>query len=135
MLEETPEADESSSATADAFAAPSPSSLIKFGPSHDLSITFIHGPATAITALEKIDRCLRNIPGIDILPVEDLAAYEVLRRKWTVMDVSAVEWLAARAGQSELFESVEGVEGESAEGRFEDVSASEASSTPSAVNA
>lgn len=130
MLEESFETEESETTTAQEQTANTPSSLIKFGPRDDLSITFVHGPATEITTLEKIDRCLRNIPGIDILPVEDLAAYEVLRRKWTVMDVSAVEWLAARAGQSELLESVENVEGE----RFEDVNAAETSSTPSSVN-
>jgi large subunit ribosomal protein L4 len=131
MLEET---EESENSLAEDPATPVPSSLTKFGQVHDLSITFIHGPSTSMSTLERIDRCLRNIPGIDILPVEDLAAYEVLRRKWTVMDVSAVEWLAARVGQSELMESVEDVEGESSEGRFEDVSATEAS-TPSTVNA
>jgi large subunit ribosomal protein L4 len=124
MLEET---EESENSLAEDPATPVPSSLTKFGQVHDLSITFIHGPSTSMSTLERIDRCLRNIPGIDILPVEDLAAYEV-------MDVSAVEWLAARVGQSELMESVEDVEGESSEGRFEDVSATEAS-TPSTVNA
>lgn len=131
MLEE---AEELETSAAEERATPEPSSLTKFGPVHDLSITFVHGPATSMTTLERIDRCLRNIPGIDILPVEDLAAYEVLRRKWTVMDVSAVEWLAARVGQSELMESVEDLEDESTEGRFEDVSAAEVS-TPSTVNA
>ncbi|GHJ84333.1 hypothetical protein NliqN6_0735 [Naganishia liquefaciens] len=135
MLEERFEADESASPTAQETVETMSSSLIKFGPRDDLSITFVHGPATEIATLEKIDRCLRNIPGIDILPVEDLAAYEVLLRKWIVMDVSAVEWLAARAGQSELLDSAESVEGESAEGRFEEVNASEGSPTQPPVNA
>ncbi|KAJ9105476.1 hypothetical protein QFC21_001847 [Naganishia friedmannii] len=129
MLEETLEAAES---TANAAEATVPS-LEKFGPTGDLSITFVHGPAADIATLERIDRCLRNIPGIDVLPVEDLAAYEVLRRKWTVLDVSAVEWLGARAGQAQLLEVEEGAEAEADDVRFEEVPVSETSTSAAAV--
>ncbi|KAJ9120718.1 hypothetical protein QFC22_002649 [Naganishia vaughanmartiniae] len=126
MLEETLEAAESTPSATEATVP----SLEKFGPSGDLSITFVHGPAADITALERIDRCLRNIPGIDVLPVEDLAAYEVLRRKWTVLDVSAVEWLGARAGQAQLLEVEEGAEEADAEEvRLEEVPVSETSTS------
>lgn len=89
----------------------SPTSLTKFGPSSDLSILFVYGPSIsrdpqAITELdERMYRKVRNIPGIDVLDVEDLAAYEVLRRKWTVLDASAVEFLAERAGQADVLEA------------------------------
>ncbi|KAJ9112365.1 hypothetical protein QFC19_000785 [Naganishia cerealis] len=126
MLEETVETEPTTSGPEDV------SSLEKFGPAGDLSITFVHGPAADITALERIDKCLRNIPGIDVLPVEDLAAYEVLRRKWTVMDVSAVEWLGARAGQAQLLELEESVEG--GESRFEDATGSESSGAASSTS-
>lgn len=129
MLEETPEAAEP---TLNATEATVPS-LEKFGPAGDLSITFVHGPAADITTLERIDRCLRNIPGIDVLPVEDLAAYEVLRRKWTVLDVSAVEWLGTRAGQAQLLESEEGAEAEADDVRFEEVPVSETNASSPAV--
>jgi large subunit ribosomal protein L4 len=129
MLEETPEAAEP---TLNATEATVPS-LEKFGPAGDLSITFVHGPAADITTLERIDRCVRNIPGIDVLPVEDLAAYEVLRRKWTVLDVSAVEWLGTRAGQAQLLESEEGAEAEADDVRFEEVPVSETNASSPAV--
>jgi hypothetical protein len=62
-----------------------------------------------------------------------LAAYEVLRNKWTVMDVSAVEWLGARAGQTELLESLEEELGADVEeNRFEDAGSVESSSTTTA---
>jgi large subunit ribosomal protein L4 len=128
MLEETAE----DATPVEEVAAPE--SLTKFGPAGDLSIAFIHGPATSPAALERIDRCLRNIPGIDILPVEDLAAYEVLLRKWTVMDVSAVEWLGARAGQAQLLEGIEEVDAAD-ESRFEEVESAEQVAQPATVNA
>lgn len=128
MLEDTAEG----ATPADAVTAPE--SLTKFGPAGDLSITFVHGPATSPDALERIDRCLRNIPGIDILPVEDLAAYEVLLRKWTVMDVSAVEWLGARAGQTQLLEGIEEVDAAD-ESRFEEVESAERAAQPAPATA
>lgn len=113
MLEEEEEADASAVAPppAPAPSALTPSSLTKFGPSSDLSILFVYGPdisrdPRAITELdERMYRKVRNIPGIDVLDVEDLAAYEVLRRKWTVLDASAIEFLAERAGQADVLEA------------------------------
>lgn len=84
--------------------------VAKFGPASDLSILFVYGPSVSrdgVAAKElddKMYRFVRNMPGVDVLSVEDLQAYEVLRRKWTVLDASSVEYLAERAGQADVFE-------------------------------
>lgn len=66
-----------------------------------LSILFIAGPpsvSSSYASTLNFHRCVRNIQGIDVIPVEELEAYEVLKRKWVVMDTAAVEWLGERAG-------------------------------------
>jgi large subunit ribosomal protein L4 len=87
---------------------------VRFGHPDELSILFIAGPPSnekEYDGLMEMARCVNNIPKIDVIPVEMVEAYEVLRRKWVVMDVRAVEWLGERAGEGWVGEELEG-EGE-----------------------
>ena len=92
---------------------------VRFGHPDDLSILFIAGPPSSekeYDGLLEMARCVNNIPKIEVVPVEMVEAYEVLRRKWVVMDVRAVEWLGEKAGEGWVGEELEGEEGVEVEG-------------------
>ncbi len=78
--------------------------LVKFGPPSKFSILFIHGPSADLT---NFDRATRNFPGLEVISVDDVAAYDVLRRKWTIMDVESLEVLAGRSGDLEMLTEME----------------------------
>jgi ribosomal protein L4 len=118
--EEVPAEKEAVAADEAAATAQSADELVKFGHAKDLSILFVHGP---YAQTKKFNLAVRNFPGIDVISVEDLAAYDVLKRKWTIMDVESLEYLAERSGDLELLE----MEEEELE-----ASAAEPVSTPSA---
>jgi len=99
--EEAPEEVETPAADKAAATAQSADELVKFGPAKDLSILFVHGP---YSETRKFNLAVRNFPGIDVISVEDLAAYDVLKRKWTIMDVESLEYLAERSGDLDLLE-------------------------------
>jgi large subunit ribosomal protein L4 len=86
---------------------------IRFGHPEKLSILFVAGPPTTESEFEGLittARTVNNIPGVEVIPIEELQAYEVLKRKWVVLDVKAVEWLTARSKDNDLFEEDEGEE-------------------------
>ncbi len=93
-----PEADEQGDVGAlegAASEAVADTGITRFGTRKTLSVLFVHHPAAP---LADFYRTTRNLQGIDVVPVDELAAYDVLRRKWTVMDTASLEWLAERAG-------------------------------------
>lgn len=106
---------------------------VRFGHPDELSILFIAGPPTSeaeYTDLIGMARCVENVPKVEVLPVEEVEAYEILRRKWVVMDVRAVEWLGERAGEGWVGEEGE-VEVEEA-GVLADSEVAEVESQPAA---
>jgi len=87
-----------------------PSRQVRFGHPDELSILFIAGPPTTekeYSDLINMARCVNNVPKVEVIPVEEVEAYEVLRRKWVVLDVRAVEWLGERAGEGWIGEEGE----------------------------
>lgn len=62
----------------------------RFGKPDGLSILFIRSGED-----EGFERCLRNIQGVDVMNLEDVQVYHVLKYKWCVMEREAVEALSA----------------------------------------
>jgi large subunit ribosomal protein L4 len=87
-----------------AIVEPTEEDLIKFGTPLEFSILFIHGPSTDLTSF---DRATRNFPGLEVISVDDVAAYDVLRRKWVMLDVESLEVLAERSGDLEMLTEME----------------------------
>ncbi|KAG7528422.1 hypothetical protein FFLO_06168 [Filobasidium floriforme] len=91
---------------------------VRFGHPDELSILFIAGPPTTekeYSDLINMARCVNNVPKVEVIPVEEVEAYEILRRKWVVLDVRAVEWLegemeSAGLAGSEVQAEVAGIE-------------------------
>lgn len=71
----------------------------RFGKPDNLSILFIRSGQD-----EVFDRCLRNIQGVDVLNLEDIQVYHVLKYKWCIMEREAVEALSAMEMGLEMLE-------------------------------
>ena len=107
---------------------------VRFGHPEDLSILFIAGPPGTEKEFDDLIgmvRCVTNVPKVEVVPVEEVEAYEVLRRKWVVMDVRALEWLGERAGEGWVGEEGEAEREEAGiEGLVEPELASEGDGRP-----
>lgn len=87
------------------LSEPSNVPVTRFGPKEHLSILFVYGPSTPESELASLIRSTSNIGRVEIVPVDELNAYDVLLSKWTVLDTSSVEFLAIRAGQDDRFDN------------------------------
>lgn len=78
----------------------------RFGKPDGLSILFIRSGQD-----EVFERIVRNIQGIEVLNLEDVQVYHILKYKWCVMEQEAVEALSAMEMGLEAFEGLELEEG------------------------
>ena len=88
------------SATAEAATTREP--VQRFGPVGGLSILFVHSPFTPSEHLESFHRTTRNLPGIEVLSLEDMQVWHILKYKWLVIEGSAIDVLAGYEVGTEL---------------------------------
>lgn len=74
----------------------------RFGRPDDLSILFVRSDPD-----ESFERVVRNIQGVEVIDLEDLQVWHVLKYKWCVMEREVVEALTA---MEMGLESIEGFE-------------------------
>ena len=82
----------------------------RFGKPDGLSILFIRSGED-----EVFERVIRNIQGVEVMDLEDVQVYHILKYKWCVMEREAVEALSAMEMGLEAFEGLELEEGALAE--------------------
>jgi hypothetical protein len=74
----------------------------RFGPKKDLSILFLYNPAKPAAQVDAFWRTIRNIPNVELLATDEVVAYDVLNYRWTILEASAVDALAADEGEGEF---------------------------------
>lgn len=74
----------------------------RFGKPDEMSILFIRSGED-----EMFERVTRNIQGIEVMNLEDVQVYHILKYKWCVMEKEAVEALSAMEMGLEAFEGLE----------------------------
>lgn len=83
----------------------------RFGTTKDLSILFVQSPLKGRAKREAFERTVRNIDGVEVLRLDELQVYHVLKYKWCVMEQEVVELLGGAAGLEDMmgegFEDVE----------------------------
>jgi large subunit ribosomal protein L4 len=55
-------------------------------------------------------RSVRNLKGVEVLAMDEVEVYHVLKYKWCVLERGVVDGVSADAGRSVEFFSMEGVE-------------------------
>lgn len=84
----------------------------RFGTPHDLSILFVHPTPSSQAEMDNIDaftRSVRNMEGVEVLSMEEVEVYHVLKYKWCVLERGVVDGISELEGE-EAF-SLEGLEG------------------------
>lgn len=66
---------------------------LRFGPQKDVSVLFVHSPFKPAEDVNEFWRVVRNIPGIELLPTDELVAYDILKYRWVVLEAGAVDAL------------------------------------------
>ncbi|WOO84442.1 50S ribosomal protein L4 [Vanrija pseudolonga] len=74
---------------------------LRFGPPKDISVLFVHSPFKPTDEVNEFWRVVRNIPGIELLPTDEVVAYDILKYRWVVLEAGAVD---ALSGDSLEFE-------------------------------
>jgi large subunit ribosomal protein L4 len=74
----------------------------RFGKPDGMSILFIRSGED-----ETFERVIRNIQGVEVMNLEDVQVYHILKYKWCVMEKEAVEALTAMEMGLEAFEGLE----------------------------
>lgn len=69
-------------------------STLRFGQKDSLDILFIHAPDKDMELAEEFYRKVRNVPGIDMLPTDEVTPYHLLQHKWVVLEADAVDAFA-----------------------------------------
>lgn len=82
----------------------------RFGRPDGMSILFIRSGED-----EVFERVNRNIQGIEVMNLEDVQVYHILKYKWCVMEKEAVEALSAMEMGLEAFEGLDLAEEEALE--------------------
>jgi hypothetical protein len=104
--------------------------ITKFGTAKKLSILFVYPPTKPANEVWAFARCLRNIPGVEIMSTDEVEVYHILKYKWLVLEGGAVDYLSSMKGMGSNYED-EGELGLDMENEeWEDV---EENGTPSAV--
>ncbi|TXT07276.1 hypothetical protein VHUM_03446 [Vanrija humicola] len=83
---------------------------LRFGPSKDVSILFIHSPFKPADEVNEFWRVVRNIPGVELLPTDEVVAYDVLKYRWVVLEAGAVDALSGSGLEFEFEPEVEELE-------------------------
>lgn len=87
----------------------------RFGTPSDLSILFVHPPPSSNAELENLEaftRSVRNLPGVEVLGMDEVEVYHVLKYKWCVLERGVVDGITEMeegAAGEEVF-SMEGME-------------------------
>ena len=82
----------------------------RFGKPDSMSILFIRSEED-----EVFERVIRNIQGVEVMNLEDVQVYHILKYKWCVMEKEAVEALSAMDMGLEAFEGLDLAEEEALE--------------------
>jgi large subunit ribosomal protein L4 len=92
--------------TADARRALCDDQVSRFGTPRDVSILFVHNGATG-AKLENFTRAVRNIEGIEVLALDEVQVWHVLKYQWTVLESSVVQALEPETGEEAEVEEEE----------------------------
>ncbi|WWC89966.1 50S ribosomal protein L4 [Kwoniella dendrophila CBS 6074] len=66
----------------------------RFGNSKDLSILFLYSPYKLHDeGLNNFKRITKNLKGIEILSIEDVQVYHILKYKWLIMEGESIDFL------------------------------------------
>lgn len=74
----------------------------RFGKPDNMSILFVRSAENVV-----FERVIRNIQGVEVMNLEDVQVYHILKYKWCVMEKEAVEALSAMEMGLEAFEGLE----------------------------
>lgn len=108
---------------------------MRFGTPRDLSILFIHAPPSSLKDAARIAafiRNVRNLPKVEVMQIDEVEVYHVLKYQWCVMETGVLEGIEASANEAVVVEE-EDVLGEAEMLDGVDMSVPPAASTPSAV--
>ena len=108
--------------TAEARRALCDNEVSRFGTPSDVSVLFVHptvspfDPESAekLARLENFQRAVRNMDGIEVMSLDEVQVWHVLKYQWTVLESSVVEALepaedveAEEEGEEEYGEDAE----------------------------
>ncbi|KAL1406868.1 54S ribosomal protein yml6, mitochondrial [Vanrija albida] len=83
---------------------------LRFGPGDNISILFLHAPFKPEDEVFEFWRTVRNIPGVEMLPTDEVVAYDILKYRWLVLEAGAVDALSGDSLEFEFEPEFEGVE-------------------------
>ena len=99
--------------TAEARRALCDDEISRFGTPSDVSVLFVHptvGPfddPEKVARLENFTRAVRNLEGIEVLPLDQVQVWHVLKYQWTVLESGVVEALEPAEAAEEPEEEYE----------------------------
>jgi large subunit ribosomal protein L4 len=70
----------------------------RFGRQKDLSVLFVPSPMKDPEAQEGFERVVRNLQGVEVVELDELQVYHVLKYKWVVMERETAEVLSGLQG-------------------------------------
>ncbi|EIW69443.1 hypothetical protein TREMEDRAFT_71627 [Tremella mesenterica DSM 1558] len=80
----------------------------RFGPRKELSILFVHHGQTKQVA--TFERAVRNLPGVEVMSIDDVQVYHIIKFKWLIMDKAAVDDVVSRLGGETAIQGLVGDE-------------------------